>query len=179
MAGNGGNMKKVLFVILITILVSPVHAKVSRWRRSTLDIAPRFSFYTDFDETQFGFGGDIIFNPFRRIGVRVEFAEILFNGGTIFYLNHGILNALPKLDVLIYMPGRQMQPYIHTGFGLVTGDGATYLILGGGLGMDYYVNKKMAFNFEPGLFFAHASNGTSNSDLLLRLSAGVKFAILP
>jgi hypothetical protein len=101
-------MKQVLFVILIIVLVSPMQAKVSRWRRSTLDIAPRFTFYTDFDETQFGLGGDVVFNPFKRIGVRVEFAEILFNGGTVFFLNHGILNVMPKLDVLVYMPGRKM-----------------------------------------------------------------------
>lgn len=172
-------MKKVLFVILIIILVTPMQAKVSRWRRSTLDIAPRFSFYTDFEETHLGLGGDIIFNPFKRIGVRVEFAEILFNGGTIFYLNHGFLNTMPKLDVLVYMPGRQIQPYIHAGFGLVTGEGLTILIFGGGMGIDYYVNKKMAFTFEPGLYFASVSNGVSDSDLLLRLSAGVKFAVLP
>ena len=172
-------MKKLLLVLTILILVSPLEAKVSRWRRSTLDIEPRFSFYTDFDETQFGFGSDIIFNPFKRIGVRVELTELLFNGGTIFFLNHGILKTMPKLDILVYMPGRQMKPYIHTGFGLVTGDGATFLMFGGGLGVDYYVNRKTAFNFEPGLYFAHASNGVRDSDLLLRLSAGVKFSILP
>jgi hypothetical protein len=172
-------MKKLLLVITILCLMSTMEAKVSKYRRSTLDIEPRFSFYTDFDDTQFGLGGDIIFNPFKRIGVRVEFAELLFDGGTFFFLNHGILKAMPKLDVLVYMAGRQMQPYIHTGFGLVTGEGATYLIFGGGMGVDYYVNKNMAFNFEPGLYFRHASNGTSDSDLLLRLSAGAKFALLP
>ncbi len=172
-------MKKLALVLAILVLTSTIEARVTKWRRSTLDIEPRFSFYTDFDETQFGLGGDVIFNPFKRIGVRVEFAELVFDGGTFFFLNNGILKAMPKLDVLVYMAGRQMQPYIHTGFGLVTGEGATYLIFGGGMGVDYYVNNKMALNFEPGLYFRHASNGTSDSDLLLRLSAGMKFSVLP
>jgi len=172
-------MKKVALVIAILVMVSIVDAKVSSRRRSTLDIEPRFSFYTDFDETQFGLGGDVIFNPFKRIGVRLEFAELLFNEGTVFFLNHGVLKTMPKIDVLVYMAGSQLQPYIHVGFGLVTGEGATFLIMGGGLGIDYFVSKKMAFSFEPGLYFRHASNGTSDSDLLLRLTAGTKFAVLP
>jgi len=172
-------MKKLVLVLAIFVLVSSMEARVTKWRRSTLDIEPRMSFYTDFDDTQFGLGGDVIFNPFKRIGVRVEFAELVFDGGTFFFLNNGILKAMPKLDVLIYMAGRQIQPYIHTGFGLVTGEGATYLIFGGGVGADLYVNPKMAFNFEPGLYFRHASNGVSDSDLLMRLSVGMKFGILP
>jgi hypothetical protein len=177
---EGGRMKKITLVLAFLILVSVMDAKVTRARRSSiLDIEPRFTFYTDFDDTQFGIGGDLIFNPFKRIGVRVELAELLFNEGTVFFLNHGVLKIMPKLDVLVYLPARQIQPYIHTGFGLVTGDGATYLIMGGGLGADYYVSRNMALSFEPGLYFAHASNGTSDSDLLLRLTAGAKFSILP
>jgi hypothetical protein len=173
-------MKIAILALATLVCVSLVDARVTRAQRSSIvDIQPRFSFYTDFDDTHFGIGGDLIFNPFKRIGVRVEAAELLFNGGTVFFLNHGILNTMPKLDILIYMPARQIQPYIHTGFGLVTGDGATYLIMGGGIGVDYYVRRNMAFSFEPGLYFAHASNGTSDSDLLLRLTAGVKFSILP
>lgn len=172
-------MKKLLLVLAILVLISTMEARVTQRRKSTLDIQPRFTFYTDFDDTQFGFGGDIIFNPFKRLGVRAEFVELLFDGGTLFFLNHGILKTMPKLDVLVYLPGSQLQPYIHSGFGLVTGDGATFLMFGGGLGVDYFVNRKMAFNFEPGLYFAHVSNGISDSDLLLRLSAGVKFSVLP
>jgi hypothetical protein len=172
-------MKKVALVIAILVTVSIMDAKASSRRRSTLDIQPRFSFYTNFDDTQFGLGGDVIFNPFRRMGVRLEFAELLFNQGTIFFLNHGVLKTMPKVDMLFYMAGHQLQPYIHAGFGLVTGEGATFLIMGGGLGIDYFVSKKMALNFEPGLYFAHASNGGSDSDLMLRLTAGTKFAVLP
>ena len=172
-------MKKLALVIAILVMVSIVDAKASSRRRSALDIAPRFSFYTDFPNTQFGLGGDVIFNPFKRMGVRLELAELLFNEGTIFFLNHGVLKTMPKIDLLVYMPGYQFQPYIHAGFGLVTGEGVTFLIMGGGLGVDYFVSKKMALNFEPGLYFRHASNGTSESDLLLRLTAGTKFAVLP
>ena len=172
-------MKIPACVLAGLILFSVVDAKVTRARRSSmLDVEPRFSFYTDFDDTQFGIGGDVIFNPFKRVGIRVELAELLFDGGTTFFLNHGI-KATPKLDVLIYLPARQIQPYIHAGFGLVTGDGPTDLVMGGGLGVDYYVNRNMALSFEPGLYFVHASNGTSDSDLLLRMTAGAKFAVLP
>jgi len=166
-------------VLTVLILFSVMEAAVIKGRRSTLQIEPRFSFYTDFDETHFGLGGDVIFNPFKRVGVRIEFAELLFNEGTVFFLNHGVLKLMPKIDVLVYLPGRQFQPYIHTGFGLVTGDGTTFLIMGGGLGFDYFMSKKMAFSFEPGLYFSHASDGTSDSDFLLRLTAGAKFAVLP
>jgi hypothetical protein len=171
-------MKILSFVLTALILFSLMDAKITKGRSSMLDIEPRFSFSTDFDETHFSLGGDLIFNPFKRIGMRVTLAELSFNGGTVFDMNYGLSTVWPKLDVLIYMPARQIQPYIHTGIGLVTSD-VTFLILGGGIGVDYSVSKKMAFSFEPGLYFVHTSNGASNSDLWLRLSAGMKFSVLP
>ncbi len=171
-------MKVLSAGLAVLVLFSVLDARVTKGRSSMLDIAPRFSFSTDFDETQFSFGGDLIFNPFKRIGMRVTFAELSFNGGTVFDMNYGLLSVWPKIDALIYMPARQIQPYIHTGIGLVTGD-ATFLILGGGIGADYYVSKKMAFSFEPGLYFTHVSNGMNDSNFWLRLSAGMKFSVLP
>lgn len=171
-------MKALSAGLAVLIMFSLSEARVIKGRGSMLDVVPRFSFSTDFDNTQFGFGGDLIFNPFKRIGMRVTFAELTFDGGTVFDMNYGLLSVWPKLDVLVYIPARQIQPYIHAGIGLVTGD-ATFLILGGGVGADYYFNKKMAFSFEPGLYFTHVSNFVDDSNVWLRLSAGMKFAVLP
>ena len=173
-------MKKVVLLMVILIAVSTMDAAASKkLRKSVLDIGTRFSFYTDFDDTQFGLGCDFVFNPFKNIGLRVELAELLFNGGTLFSLNHGAFKTFPKTDLLIYLTGREIQPYLHAGFGLVTGDGLTFIMMGGGMGIDYYMNRKFALTLEPGLYFMHASDGASESDLLLRISAGTKFSIMP
>lgn len=173
-------MKKVFLMMAILIAVSTMDAGASRnLRKTVLDIGTRLSFYTDFDDTQFGLGCDFVFNPFKNIGLRVELAELLFNDGTLFSLNHGVFKTFPKTDLLIYLMGRDIQPYLHTGFGLVAGDGVTFIMLGGGRGIDYYINRNFALSLEPGLYFMHASDGTSDSDLLLRISAGAKFGIMP
>ena len=172
-------MKKTALILALLITVSTMDAGASRrLRKSVFDIGTRFSFYTDFDDTQFGLGCDFVFNPFRNIGLRVELAELLFNDGTLFSLNHGVFKAFPKTDLLIYLMGREIQPYLHAGFGLVTGEGVTFVMLGGGMGIDYYMNRKFALSLEPGLYFMHASDGASDSDLLLRISAGAKFSII-
>jgi hypothetical protein len=167
-------MKKLFIILAILFMVSSMSAKGIK--KPFVEIAPRTSLYID-GETTFGLGCDLIFNPRRNIGLRIGLAELQFNGGTHFNLNQGALNALPKIDVLIYMPMRRVQAYIHAGFGLTTVEGFTVLAIGGGMGFDFSMAKGTRLFLEPGIYILNTSNGASNTDVMFRLSAGAKFGI--
>ncbi len=167
-------MKKFLMILAVLLIVSTAEARTLK--KPLIEIAPRASVYLS-EDNAFGIGSDVVFNPFRNIGFRLEAVELLFNDGTYFMLNHGTFKTLPKIDALIYIPMQQMSPYIHTGFGLVTGEGATLLALGGGMGFDLYMRRGTTLFIEPGLYILHFSNGMSDTDVLFRLSFGAKFGI--
>lgn len=169
-------MKKLFIILAILVMVSSMNAKGIK--KPFVEISPRTSLYIDGDAT-FGLGCDIIFNPLRNIGLRVEFVELLFDGGTFFNLNQGFFNTLPSIDVLIYIPMQRFQPYFFAGFGISTGEGTTSLAVGGGMGFDFSMGRGNSLFLEPGIYILSFSSGAaSDTDVMFRLSAGAKFDIL-
>jgi len=167
-------MKKFLMILTILLVMSSAEARILK--KPLIEIAPRASVYLS-EDNAFGIGSDVVFNPFRKIGFRLEAVELLFNDGTYFILNHGAIKTLPKIDALIYIPMQQMSPYIHTGFGLITGEGSTLLALGGGMGFDLYMRRGTTLFIEPGLYILSFSNGAGDTDVLFRLTFGAKFGL--
>ncbi|UCG91595.1 MAG: hypothetical protein JSV97_11025 [candidate division WOR-3 bacterium] len=167
-------MKRILLILVVLSIVTSLNARVVK--KSMIEIAPRLSIYIS-EDNAFGIGSDIIFNPLKNIGFRIEAGELLFNGGTYFMLNHGALSTFPKIDALIYIPMRQMNPYIHTGLGLTTGEGFTLLAIGGGMGFDFEMRRGTTLFIEPGLYILSASNGASDTDVVFRLTLGAKFGL--
>jgi len=169
-------MKKLFIILAILFMVSTMNAKGIK--KPFVEIAPRTSLYID-GETTFGLGCDVIFNPLRNIGLRVEFVELLFDGGTFFNLNQGFFNTLPSIDALIYIPMQRFQPYFFAGFGISTGEGTTSLAVGGGMGFDFSLGKGNSLFLEPGIYIlSFSSGGYSDTDVMFRFSAGAKFDIL-
>jgi hypothetical protein len=167
-------MKKILLILVVMSIVTSLNARVLK--KSMIEIPPRISIYIS-EDNAFSIGSDIVFNPLKNIGFRIGAGEILFNGGTYFMLNQGTLSTFPKFDALIYIPMRQMNPYIHAGFGLTTGEGFTLLALGGGMGFDFQMRKGTTLFIEPGLYILSISNGASDTDVLFRLTLGAKFGL--
>ncbi|MCK4252752.1 hypothetical protein KAX97_15000 [candidate division WOR-3 bacterium] len=162
-------MKKIIIVLLLLFCVSTAYAKVMK--RPFVQIAPKASLYIG--SVRFGFGAEVVFNPLRNIGFRMDLTEISFgDGGTMFTLNRGT-----SFDVLYYLPMRKMQPYVHAGFGF-SANGATVFSIRGGMGFDFAMRKGMKFFVEPGIIISSVSVGEdSDTDVMFRLSAGAKFGI--
>lgn len=178
-------MKKIMTVLLLLIVVSLLEAKVGRrFGRPLLQVEPRMSLYINdygFSNpdggTGFGIGGDVIINPIRTMGFRLNMMELHFGEGTAFTLNSGFLGFIPRFDALIYIPMQGAQPFGHVGFSLATFEGFTLFAIGGGVGFDFYTQKTMAFSIEPGIYIVNYSNGNSDTEVIFRLTGGVKFGI--
>ncbi len=168
-------MRKFFMLLAILLFVSTADGKTRK--NPLIEIAPRASIYIS-EDNAFGIGADVLFHPLRNVGFRVEGAELLFNNGTYFSINHGLLNTLPKIDALIYIPMREMHPYIHAGFGLTTGEGFTSLALGGGMGFDFLIRRGTVLFIEPGIYILSFSDGISDTDLMFRLTFGAKFELI-
>jgi hypothetical protein len=172
-------MKPIVFVITLFTIASSLSAE--RFRRPPIEMSVRGSLYIDYlsDGTDFGLGADITFNPARILGLRVKLTDLYFNGGTLFSLNQGFLSLFPNLDVLIYIPTRGIQPYIHTGFGLTALEGTSIVVFGGGIGADIFIAKRASFFFEPGIYVFNGSyyDYADNTQVFYRLSFGLDFGI--
>ena len=172
-------MKKILVILIMVLVVSSLEAKIGkRYGRSMLQVEPRASFYINdaaTGETVFGLACDFIFNPFPSLGFRIGLTELRFNGGTVFSMNYGSPALLPSIDGLFYISMRGVQPFVHAGLGLVTREGFTLLAVGGGMGFDYFLNRSTAFSIEPGIYIVNQSNGESDTEVVFRLTVGVKF----
>jgi hypothetical protein len=169
-------MKKVIMVLVILVLTAQVYAKVpKKWKRPMLELQPKASLYIG--SVRFGFGADVIFNPFKNLGFRVGLAELSFGEGyTCFTLNRNSYGQSGSFEVLYYLPMPNMQPYIHGGFGL-SANGGTSFALSGGMGLDFVMAKNMAFFAEPGIIIADAGE-TSDTDFIFRLAAGIKLGLI-
>jgi hypothetical protein len=169
-------MKKLLIVIAILLFVVAAEAKRSR---SLVEVEPKASLYIG--SVRFGIGCDVIFNPLKTVGFRFSGTELSFGDDqTQLYLNFSFLNS--SLDALIYFPMRGMQPYVHTGIGILIldtdpGDSNTFFTIRGGLGLNYPWSRGTNLFVEPGVIITDPGDW-GDTDVIFRLSVGARFGIL-
>lgn len=171
-------MKNFFIILMLLFFVTTVYAR--KPRRSPVELGLKGNMYIDYfsDGSDFSIGTDIIFNPSQNLGFRVGFTELYFFEETTFDVNLGGLLPFTKLEMLIYIPAGRVQPYVHSGFGLITVSDLTYLVFGGGLGLDCFVADRTSFSLEPGVYVMHMSGfGSSDTEAGFRLSLGMKFGI--
>lgn len=161
-----GIVKKVLIVLCFLVVVFPLSA------RSTFEVAPRASLYIS--SVNFGLGGDIIVNPTKNIGLRVSLAELVFGDNTLFSVNSLGQGLLSNIEVLVYAPVADIISYFDVAFGMLSGGGTTSLTIGGGAGYETSLGRKKKFFVEPGLLIVNTGN---NTDVMFRLSGGLKFGV--
>lgn len=168
-------MKKLTVLLILLVTVSALHGKVYRSSRSLLEIGPKGTLYLAVgpdDDVRFGIGAEIIVNPVRNVGLRMDITELSFGDYTQFYLNQGI-----SLDALIYFPMTGMQPYFHTGFGFTTfsnGDSHTVYSIRAGVGFNFRMRGGMDMFLEPGIIIT----GNGDTDVIFRTSFGARFGML-
>jgi len=160
-------MKKVLLLLAVLLVVFPLSA------RPKLEFAPRGSIYIS--SVNFGIGADIIVNPMKNLGVRVNLAEVVFGDNTAFSLNAGNIFSFSNLDILYYTNIANIFSYVDIVFGLLSQTGGTTIAVGGGLGLEKYMGKGNYIFLEPALIF---SDGPfTDGDLTFRTSFGLKLGI--
>ncbi|MBE0432943.1 hypothetical protein IBX73_05685 [candidate division WOR-3 bacterium] len=163
-------MKKMLFLVMLILVVWPGEA-ARLTKRPLIELGPKASLYIS--SVNFGLGAEMVVNPLRSVGLRMDLAELSFgDGGTRFSFNR------LALDALIYIPVRGIKPYGFLGFGL-SANGATHLTFRGGLGLNYAIARSADIYIEPGVIvdFVDIPDG-SRTDATFRLSAGGRFGIL-
>jgi len=160
-------MKKLLVVLLLVLCLSAAYAK--RYKRPLVELGPKASLYIG--SVNFGIGADVVINPLKNIGFRLDVTEVIFGDATVFSLNRGA-----SLDAFIYIPMKGVQPYAFVGFGL-SANGGTIFLIRGGMGFDFVMNKKLKLFAEPGIIFTSVSNGASDTDVTFRVSGGARFGI--
>ena len=160
-------MKKVFVLFAVLLVVLPLSA------RSTLEFSPRGSLYIS--SVNFGIGGDIIVNPTKKLGVRVNVAELVFGDNTAFSLNSGNMFSFSNFDILYYTNIADIFSYVDIVFGLYSVTGGTTISIGGGVGLEKYMKKGNYIFLEPALIF---TDGPFNDgDLTFRTSFGLKLGL--
>ncbi|UCC12980.1 MAG: hypothetical protein JSW02_05490 [candidate division WOR-3 bacterium] len=167
-------MKKFVVLLILLVAVSSLQAKVTRSSRALLEIGPKGTLYLaegPDNDVRFGIGAEIVINPVRNIGIRLDITELSFGEYTLFYINQGM-----SLDALIYFPMKGMQPYFHTGFGFSTisnGGSVTYYSIRAGLGFNFSMKGGTDLFLEPGINIT----GNGETDLVFRTSFGARFGM--
>ncbi len=172
-------MKKYIILVALMLFVSMAFSQ--RLRRPTVELEPRLSIYVNYitDDTDLGIGADIVFNPSPNLGFRIAVTDIYLFQTTIFSLNHGLLTYFPKIDALFYISRHRAQPYIHLGLGYTDAEDFSWLVMGGGFGLDYFVSRTVCFSFEPGLYiFTGSFMGSGNTETAFRINMGIKYGIM-
>ena len=166
-------MKKLFIILAILFIVSSLDAKVIR--RSTFEIGTKASLYIGdaVDNVGLGLGVEVIVNPMRSIGFRIDLTEFLIADNTSFVFNHG-----GSFDALFYLPTRTLNLYIHTGFGLAT-NGNTGLSIRGGVGLVHSWSRSSNLFIEPGIIITDREDAPEDAptEVTFRLSAGARFGI--
>jgi len=161
-------MKKVFVLLAVLLIVLPLSA------RPKLEFSPRGSLYIG-DDVNFGIGADIIVNPTKTLGVRVNLAEVVFGNTTAFSLNSGNLFSFSNFDILYYTDVAGLFSYVDIIFGLLSQGGGTTISIGGGLGLEKYMGKGNHVFLEPALIYTDGPFSTG--DLVFRTSFGMKLGI--
>ncbi len=167
-------MKKFTILVLLLIFVGVSHAAIRRSaKRPLIELGPKASIYIG--SVRGGFGAELIANPLRNFGLRMDLAEFSFGDGEeVFYFN---LRSL-SLDGMIYLPISGIRPYAFFGFGLGA-DGHTDMAFRGGLGFNYSVTRNTDLFMEPGmLIFYNSARDGDETDVWFRFSMGGRFGIL-
>ena len=167
-------MKKFIIIVLLLSLVGMSHAAIRRSaKRPLIELGPKASIYIG--SVRAGFGAELIANPLRNLGLRMDITELSFgDGDTEFYFNLRNLS----LDAMIYMPVSGLRPYAYVGFGLGA-DGRTNLAFRGGMGFNYSVTRTTDLFFEPGMIVTYIGDGGEDvTDVWFRFSMGGRFGIL-
>ena len=171
-------MKKFVVLLILLVAVSSLQAKVTRSSRALLEIGPKGSLYLlegSDDDVRFGIGAEIVVNPLRNIGLRMDITELSFGEYTLFYLNQGFYRGM-TLDALIYFPMSGMQPYFHTGFGFSTwsnGESHTDYSIRAGMGFIFNMRGGTDLFLEPGIIIT----GNGDTDVIFRTSFGARFGM--
>ena len=160
-------MKKIFLLLVVLLIVLPLSA------RPRLEFSPRGSLYIS--SVNFGIGGDIIVNPTKNLGVRVNLAEVVFGDNTAFSLNSGNLFSFSTFDILYYTNIADIFSYFDIIFGLYSASGGTSISIGGGVGLEKYMGKGNYIFLEPALIFTDGPVGDGN--LTFRTSFGLKLGI--
>jgi hypothetical protein len=167
-------MKKFVVLLILLVAVSSLQAKVTRSSRALVEIGPKGTLYLaegPGNDVRFGLGAEIVVNPVRNIGIRMDITELSFGEYTLFYINQGM-----SLDALIYFPMKGMQPYFHTGFGFTTrsnGESVTFYSIRAGLGFNFRMKGGTDLFVEPGINIT----GNGDTDLVFRTSFGARFGM--
>ena len=172
-------MKKPFTAFALILFISM--ASGQRLRRPIVELEPRLSIYVNYltDDTELGIGADIMFNPSPNLGFRIGLTDIYLFQTTIFSLNHGLFTYFPKIDALFYISTRRTQPYIHLGLGYTGTENYSWLVIGGGFGLDYFMSRTVCFSFEPGLYiFTNSYGGSGNTETAFRINLGLKYGIM-
>lgn len=167
-------MKKACIMVVIIILVSMAEAGLPRgWQRSTFQFEPRPAIYIN-NDVEFDISANLIFNPSRYVGFRVQAAQIYFSDETIFRISNSFVWLEPTLETLIYIPIREsmFQPYAVSSFTLLSVSDFTLVGFGVGGGADIYVTPKVGICFEPAVMFFFAEG---ESEVIFRGAIGLKF----
>ncbi len=160
-------MKKVFLLLVILLVVLPLSA------RPKLEFSPRGSLYIS--SVNFGIGADVIVNPTKTLGLRVNLAEVVFGDNTAFSLNSGNLFSFSNFDILYYTDIAGLFSYVDIIFGLLSRDAGTSIAIGGGLGLEKYMGKGNYVFLEPALIFTDGP--FTEDDLIFRTSFGLKLGI--
>ena len=160
-------MKKVLLLLAVLMIVLPLSA------RPKLELALQGSPYFD-GGFSFGFGGNLIVNPKKQFGIRVNLAEILLGDMDGISIN-SISNSFTTFDVLYYTNLADLFTYISFTFGYSNVFFDDMLTIGGGIALEKYLGKGNYAFIEPGLVYMNAGGGAD--ELIFRIPFGVKLGI--
>lgn len=151
-------------------IISSVDAKI--FKRALIEIGPKANLYIKNEDVQFGIGVEVVVNPLRSVGFRLNLTEIRFDPTTFYFNREG------SLDAFIYIPLQNIQLYVHSGVGLKTRetgpDPKTHYSIQGGLGLNYTLNQRTTLFAEPAVIIS----GNGETDVSFRVSVGGRFGVI-
>ncbi|KPK68999.1 hypothetical protein AMJ87_11115 [candidate division WOR_3 bacterium SM23_60] len=167
-------MKRLIIVAVLFVFITTASAfPVKKSRKPLVEFGPKANLYIG--SVRFGIGAELIVNPLRNLGIRMDLVEFSFGDDlTEFYMNYG-----GSLDALIHFPAQSINPYFYGGFSLFSFDrdrfSDTYFTFRFGLGLEHAWDRNTNVFVEPGLIIADAGG---NTETIFRLSAGARLGIL-
>lgn len=166
-------MKKVFLMLAVLLIVLPLSA------RPKLEFSPRGTVYiggAPGADVSFGIAGDLIVNPKKQFGIRVNLAELAFGDIEGIAINSSLTVISPTtFDVLYYTNVANLFSYIVFTFGYSSVNDIDAFAIGGGLGLEKYMGKGNYLFFEPGLVFI--DTGFGDGELMIKLPFGFKLGI--